>query len=136
MIEWASDTWTSSADWECEGYDRPIYTNMFYPFPLDPPRALRRGVWTANDGGGAAAPAADSGQQEHGGDVSLIGGWKWDPEASDPNELENPTGCYRRSFDVPETWTADGRRVFLVFEARGDDALRFNHRFSALNSLT
>jgi hypothetical protein len=36
------------SNWECEGYDRPIYTNMFYPFPMDPPRALRRGVWTAN----------------------------------------------------------------------------------------
>ena len=22
------------SNWECEGYDRPIYTNMFYPFPL------------------------------------------------------------------------------------------------------
>jgi hypothetical protein len=28
------------------GFDRPIYTNTFYPFPLDPPRALRRGIWT------------------------------------------------------------------------------------------
>jgi hypothetical protein len=73
------------ANWECEGYDRPIYTNMFYPFPLDPPRALRRGAWASNSSG----EAANSG---HGGDVSLIGGWRWDPEATDPNELENPTG--------------------------------------------
>jgi beta-galactosidase len=28
---------------------------------------------------------------------------------------ENPTGCYRRSFDVPDTWA--GRTVFIVFES-------------------
>jgi len=49
-------------------WDRPIYTNIDYPFPADPPRL----------------PAA------------------------------NPTGHYRRSFDLPDSWT--GRRVLLTFE--------------------
>ena len=95
------------SNWECQGYDRPIYTNMFYPFPLDPPRALRRGVWSSSNNSTASS---------QGGDLSLIGGWKWDPEIKNPNELENPTGCYRRAFDLPEGWTENGRRVFISFE--------------------
>jgi beta-galactosidase len=74
---------------------------------MDPPRALRRGVWTSS---GGQAPL------DRGGEVSLIPGWSWDPNAADPNELENPTGCYRRTFDLPEGWSANGRRVFLLFE--------------------
>lgn len=95
------------SNWECQGYDRPIYTNLFYPFPLDPPRALRRGVWSSNN---------SSNPSSEGGDLSLIGGWKWDHERTNPNELENPTGCYRRVFDLPEGWIENGRRVFLLFE--------------------
>jgi len=26
------------SNWQCQGFDRPIYTNVQYPFPLDPPR--------------------------------------------------------------------------------------------------
>ncbi len=66
-------TWTRipvPANWELHGHDRPIYTNMPYPFqPVDPPRT----------------------------------------------PPENPTGCYRTTFTVPEGW--DGRDVFLLFEA-------------------
>jgi len=103
------DKITVPANWECEGYDRPIYTNTTYPFPMDPPRALRRGVWSSNDN---ADPTAGQG-----GDLSLLSGWKWDPDATDPNEFENPTGCYRRTFELPDArWTSDGRRVFVLFE--------------------
>jgi beta-galactosidase len=55
-------------------WDRPIYTNVAYPFRANPP---------------------------------LV------PE-------ENPTGCYRRRFTVPASWS--GRRVFVVFES-ADSAL-------------
>ncbi len=54
--------------WQMEGYGRPHYTNVIYPFPLDPPRV----------------------------------------------PTENPTGCYRREFTVPEGWSK--RRIFLRFE--------------------
>ncbi|WP_170140627.1 glycoside hydrolase family 2 TIM barrel-domain containing protein [Kushneria indalinina] len=26
------------SNWQCEGFDTPIYTNVTYPFPVDPPR--------------------------------------------------------------------------------------------------
>lgn len=29
---------TVPANWQCEGYDKPIYTNVQYPFRVDPPR--------------------------------------------------------------------------------------------------
>jgi beta-galactosidase/beta-glucuronidase len=54
--------------WQMEGYGRPHYTNVVYPFPVDPPRV----------------------------------------------PTENPTGCYRREFSLPESW--DNRRIFLRFE--------------------
>lgn len=57
------------SNWQLHGYDKPIYTNVQYPFPLNPPHV---------------------------------------PE-------ENPTGCYRRTFDVPGEWLE--RTIRLRFEA-------------------
>jgi beta-galactosidase len=60
------------AHWVLEGdgaYGRPIYTNVQYPFPIDPPHV---------------------------------------PD-------ENPTGDYRRRFDLPEDWS-DAERVLLRFD--------------------
>jgi beta-galactosidase/evolved beta-galactosidase subunit alpha len=66
-----SDDWDTipvPSNWQTEGYGAPHYTNVVYPFPLDPP------------------------------DVPT----------------ENPTGCYRRTFEVPDSW--DGRQIRLHFE--------------------
>jgi len=49
-------------NWQLQGYDHPIYTNVKYPFPCDPP---------------------------------LV------PE-------DNPTGCYSRTFDLPDHWRDSG----------------------------
>lgn len=60
------------AHWVLEGdgaYGRPIYTNIQFPFPIDPPHV---------------------------------------PD-------ENPTGDYRRTFDVPADWS-DAERVVLRFD--------------------
>ena len=54
--------------WQMNGYDKPHYTNVVYPFPVDPPRV----------------------------------------------PTENPTGCYRREFSLPDTWK--GMRLTLRFE--------------------
>ena len=35
------------SNWQCCGFDRPNYSNITYPFALDPPSAERRGTWCA-----------------------------------------------------------------------------------------
>lgn len=58
------------SNWQLHGtWDRPIYTNISYPFTPDPPRV---------------------------------------PDI-------NPTGCYRRTFMLPEAWVE--REVFIVLES-------------------
>ena len=64
------DTMPVPGNWEIEGYGYPIYTNVNYPHPNDPPH------------------------------VPLY---------------DNPTGCYRKSFTLPEGW--DSRRTILHFES-------------------
>ncbi|WZL77759.1 glycoside hydrolase family 2 TIM barrel-domain containing protein [Eubacteriales bacterium mix99] len=54
--------------WQMKGYGHPHYTNVNYPFPVDPPHT----------------PA------------------------------ENPTGCYRMAFTLPEDWK--GRQIILRFD--------------------
>lgn len=49
---------TVPSNWQMHGYDRPIYTNFTYPFPLDPPHI----------------------------------------------PTDNPTGCYRTVFHIPDEW--------------------------------
>ena len=66
--EW--DTIPVPGNWEINGYGFPIYTNVTYPFPKNPPFI--------------------------------------------PHD-DNPTGCYRHSFDMPTEW--EGRRVVLHFES-------------------
>ncbi len=56
------------SNWQMCGYGKPHYTNVAYPYPVDPPHI---------------------------------------PD-------ENPTGSYRKSFNVPDNW--DGRAIFIVFE--------------------
>ncbi|MBN2047712.1 MAG: DUF4981 domain-containing protein [Anaerolineaceae bacterium] len=67
-IQWSPIT--VPGNWQIQGFDDPpIYTNVIYPFKVDPPFVPK----------------------------------------------ENPTGCYWRSFSIPEAWS--GRRTFLLFEA-------------------
>ncbi len=65
------DTWAELAvpsHWQLAGYGRPHYTNVVYPFPVDPPRV----------------------------------------------PSENPTGCYRREFEIDSAWA--GQEIRLRFE--------------------
>lgn len=73
------------ANWEVEGHDEPIYTNVVLPFKQDEPNCMIE----ANKGA-----------------------WK----VPNPPYLpeKNPTGCYRKTFTVPEEFA--GREVFLRFE--------------------
>lgn len=74
------------ANWEVEGHGEPIYTNVTYPFQPD----------------------------ELGN--ALINAQPDRPPVPNPPLIPrlNPTGCYRRRFDLPEHF--EGRRVFLRFE--------------------
>jgi len=54
--------------WQLQGYGKPHYTDLHYPFPADPPYV----------------------------------------------PSDNPTGCYRKSFHIPQIW--DGRQIVLRFE--------------------
>lgn len=56
------------SSWQMHGYGHPHYTNVQFPFPVDPPRV----------------------------------------------PTENPTGCYKRDFTVPDAWS--DKRVVLRFE--------------------
>jgi beta-galactosidase len=60
-----TDTITVPSNWQLQGYDHPIYTNVKYPFPSDPPKV---------------------------------------PD-------DNPTGCYRCNFDLPNDWQRGQTRI-------------------------
>ena len=74
------------ANWEVEGHGEPIYTNVSYPFQPDD--------------AGAPLMEARAGA----------------PLVPNPPHVpaKNPTGCYRREFDLPECF--EGRRTYLRFE--------------------
>lgn len=55
-------------NWQLQGYGYPHYTDLIYPFPVEPPKV----------------------------------------------PSENPTGCYRRNFYIPEEWK--GLQVLIRFE--------------------
>lgn len=60
------------SNWQMKGYGHPHYTNIVYPFPINPPFV----------------------------------------------PTENPTGCYRRRFTLPDSWNS--RRITITF--RGVDS--------------
>ena len=73
-------------NWELQGHSKPIYTNYVYPWHYDTAETC------------AIKPNADSA-----------------PCVNPPHlPADNPTGCYRRTFDVPASFS--GRDVFLCFE--------------------
>ncbi len=88
-------------NWQLQGYDRPIYTNVQYPFPVDPElmavmvRMYERFDWRRSMLELQAPPEA------YGCALTV------------PRQ-DNPTGCYRLCFTTPETW--EGQRIFLRFE--------------------
>jgi beta-galactosidase len=78
-VEDVPDSWPGALDgmqaikvpgnWQLQGFDYPIYTNVKYPFPCEPP----------------VVPA------------------------------ENPTGCYRRTFSLPDNW-GDEDQIRVIFD--------------------
>lgn len=77
-------------NWEVQGFGKPIYTNVIYPFALDQAEPYLQQPTTT----GASV------------DERLLMNPPYVPRA-------NPTGCYVRSFDLPATW--QDHSVFIDF---------------------
>nr|WP_317125671.1 glycoside hydrolase family 2 TIM barrel-domain containing protein [Sinomicrobium pectinilyticum] len=83
------------SNWELEGFDIPIYTNITYPFPKNPPYI--------------GYPAQPSNKElSSAGSVSLNSA-----DRKDSEETYNPVGSYRRTFTIPDDWK--GREIILRF---------------------
>lgn len=78
------------SNWEIQGYGKPIYTNVKYPFDMSDPNARHVMKLSTQDG-----------------DSRLMLNPPFVPE-------DNPTGCYVRKFTIPENWAE--REVFINFE--------------------
>ncbi|ENM5739613.1 beta-galactosidase [Vibrio mimicus] len=69
--DFLSDEWGTlsvPSNWQLEGHDKPIYTNVKYPFEVTPPQVPSK----------------------------------------------NPTGCYRHTFNLPQSWAQ--RRTRIIFD--------------------
>jgi beta-galactosidase len=77
-------------NWEVQGFGKPIYTNYVYPFPRDKKEPyLIKPVLSDK-------PV----------DTGLLMNPPHVPQA-------NPTGCYRRAFELPAAW--EGKSIFVNF---------------------
>ncbi|UAB84253.1 DUF4981 domain-containing protein [Zunongwangia sp. SCSIO 43204] len=78
------------SNWELEGFDLPIYTNVTYPHPKNPPYI-----------GFPSEEKTESGETIN-------------KNAKDGDEeIYNPVGSYRRTFSVPEAW--EDHEIILRF---------------------
>ena len=77
---------TVPGNWELQGFDKPIYTNIVYPWKLD-----RDSKYSLQAKAG-----------------------EWVPNLPYVPDEYNTAGCYRLSFNVPESFK--GREVYLRFE--------------------
>ncbi len=89
--------WQMQHDARGRRFGQPIYTNVRYPFPIDPrlAEAYEQMPWTVN--------ILNRRMPLETLDIPL----------TVPHDA-NPTGCYRTRFTLPAAWT--GRRIFLRFE--------------------
>ncbi len=82
------------SNWELQGYGKPVYTNMLYPFKREGRNALKEGRSV--------------------GEVFEIEITKGQYELNAPYVPEkNLTGCYRRDFDIPQEYI--GRDILIDF---------------------
>jgi beta-galactosidase len=89
------DNITVPSNWEIEGFDIPIYTNITYPFPKNPPFI--------------GYPAQPNNKELNAGKTVTINS----AERKSSEEIYNPVGSYRTNFTVPENW--DENAVILRF---------------------
>lgn len=83
------------SNWEVEGFDIPIYTNVTYPFPKNPPYI--------------GYPSKSPNKELSPGQTINLNS----VNGENGDEIYNPVGSYRRTFTVPEDW--DDKEVILRF---------------------
>lgn len=89
------DNITVPSNWELEGFDIPIYTNITYPFPKNPPYI--------------GYPAQPDNKELNAGKTVTMNS----AERKSSEEIYNPVGSYRTNFTVPGNW--DEKAVILRF---------------------
>ncbi|BBI31965.1 glycoside hydrolase family 2 TIM barrel-domain containing protein [Cohnella abietis] len=77
--------------WELQGHDKPIYTNIVYPFPID--------------------DSSEPHLRDH--DPEELGGVYLPLNPPYVPRKNNPTGCYVTEFLLPGDW--EGRETFINF---------------------
>ncbi|MBN1261973.1 MAG: beta-galactosidase, partial [Anaerolineae bacterium] len=96
------DTVAVPGNWQLQGYGKPIYTNIQYPFPIDPRfKAAEAEMQLAMAKKGATIRDLQAPE------------WAMEIPLGVPQD-DNPTGCYRLRFGVPEHW--EGRQTFIRFD--------------------
>ncbi|MBN1920450.1 MAG: DUF4981 domain-containing protein [Anaerolineae bacterium] len=88
-------------NWQLQGYDHPIYTNVQYPFPVDPELMAAMVRTYASFDGRRSILELQAPPEAYARPLTV------------PQE-DNPTGCYRTRFGVPAEW--EEQCVFLRFE--------------------
>ncbi|MGD9145443.1 MAG: glycoside hydrolase family 2 TIM barrel-domain containing protein, partial [Anaerolineae bacterium] len=86
-------------NWQLQGHGVPMYTNVQYPFPIDP--RLEEACRQMEE----AAAGEDL--------LRCLPAEALDVPLAVPQH-DNPTGCYRTRFTVPRAWA--GRQVFVCFD--------------------
>jgi beta-galactosidase len=90
------------SDWQMQGYDYPIYTNIQWPFRADPPIVPKDyNVPVVKDINAEGQMQKDDSQTKSFGDPPFI------PKAY------NPVGSYKHNFTVPAGWK--DKRIVLHF---------------------
>ncbi|MDR2607021.1 MAG: hypothetical protein LBC57_01400 [Treponema sp.] len=91
---------TVPGNWEVQGFDKPIYTNVIYP-------------WNLESGAGSEGKGSPH-EADKPYSIAPSEGKERVPNPPYVPEDYNPTGCYRRSFTVPSGWK--GKEIYIRFE--------------------
>lgn len=100
------------SNWEMHGYGEPLFRNVQSPFPNTIPLTMIDSLQRIVDG---KIPASE--RDKRFAERRLMGSKPTDPYVINVPEAPmyfNPTGAYRKSFNIPTSWKGD--KIFLRME--------------------
>ena len=100
------------SNWEMHGYGEPLFRNVQSPFPHTIPLTMIDSLQRIVDG---KIPASE--RDKRFAERRLMGSKPTDPYVINVPEAPmyfNPTGAYRKSFNIPTSWKGD--KIFLRME--------------------